>query len=585
MILRPVQDVMMRFRSLERCDGLVVIGLIGTLTASAVVSSAASVPQRVSVATDGAQSDGDSYNPVISADGRFVVFESKATNLIAGQPVGRTFTQVYAYDRLTRALTRESVGPGGVAGDSSSMSPAVSNSGRFVSFTSRATNLSTSPGAGGSSYYLRDRDAGQTVSARHPQDGLTWFDPLSGTALSEDGRYLSFVSYLLSPVASERLFTVDRTNGTIAQESLAENSIRLIGVGSHDFSLSRDGRYLAFIAYPSTGTNILRVKDTLTGEVTTESISPTGAPTLLPSNPSLSADGRFVAFVAFDFTGVLLRDRQARRTTLIPSDIRVVAPRLSSDARFVSYMTILNRCTVYDTLGAVYVDVGPANDCSAVVGGSVAFSTNRPLAPEDTNGTSDIYIAAIDVQPIGPPMNLSNAVTGTILTLSWTTPLGQVPSAYVIEAGSSPGANDIASITTTTNATTFSANASRGVTYYLRVRATYGAVVSDPSNEIVVTLSTDSPGVARSISASTAGSTVTLTWVPPQSGGPVTSYRIEAGSAYGTTDIVTFDTGNTLPTYTATAVRPGIYYVRVRAVNAAGIGPPSLDTVVSVSPR
>jgi Tol biopolymer transport system component len=366
------------------------------LRVSALTAGITPVPQRISVAPDGTQSDGDSYAAILSDNGRFVVFESKASNLVGRQPVGAAFFQVYVYDRETGALTRESVGRNGVPGNGDSTAAAISDSGHYVSFTSRASNLSAEPGPSDSPYYIRDRETGHLGVAPHPLDGTTWFEQHSGTVLSGDGRYLSYVSSSLSPVTFQRLFTLDLTNGITTSESLADGFVRLIGIGTHEFSMSRDGRYMAFVVFQSGSRDILAVRDRLTGELTTESMSPTEVPVTLPSNPSLSANGRFLAFVAFNFDGVLVRDREARRTVLIPTQTRATSPKLSSDGRFVSYRTILGRCFVYDTIGAVHIDMGPANDCSAVVGGAIAYSTSQPLSPDDTNGVSDIYIATLD---------------------------------------------------------------------------------------------------------------------------------------------------------------------------------------------
>lgn len=88
----------------------------------------------------------------------------------------------------------------------------------------------------------------------------------------------------------------------------------------------------------------------------------------------------------------------------------------------------------------------------------------------------------------------------------------------------------------------------------------------------------------RNLTANVMVSTVTLNWLAPASADAPTSYLIEAGSSTAATDIANLNTGNTLTTYTAIDVPQGIYYVRVRAVNAVGPGPPSPEIIVRVGP-
>jgi len=90
------------------------------------------------------------------------------------------------------------------------------------------------------------------------------------------------------------------------------------------------------------------------------------------------------------------------------------------------------------------------------------------------------------------------------------------------------------------------------------------------------------PGGTVNLSASVSGSTVTLNWQAPGSGDPATSYLIEAGSSSGLSDIASFNTGSTATSFIATGVPAGRYFVRVRALNSAGIGPASNEVIVIV---
>ena len=86
----------------------------------------------MSVGPGGVQGNDDSFDPAISADGRFVAFGSDATNLVPGDTNGSD--DVFVRDRQTGTTRRVSVGPGGVQGNGASFDPAISADGRFVAF-------------------------------------------------------------------------------------------------------------------------------------------------------------------------------------------------------------------------------------------------------------------------------------------------------------------------------------------------------------------------------------------------------------------------------------------------------------------
>src|SRR5262245_26215871 len=99
-----------------------------------------------------------------------------------------------------------------------------------------------------------------------------------------------------------------------------------------------------------------------------------------------------------------------------------------------------------------------------------------------------------------------------------------------------------------------------------------------------VSASAVAPGGPANLTASVNGTTVTLIWQPPESGDPATSYVIEAGSVSGQSDLASFDTLTSATSFVASAVPSGRYFVRVRARNAAGLGPASNEVVVMVGP-
>src|SRR5438105_3332314 len=95
--------------------------------------------KRVSVGSAGSEGDGPSYDSSVSADGRFVAFDSNASNLVGNDTNG--FEDVFVRDRKTGKTKRVSVSSSGTEGGDSSFEPWISADGRFVAFTSQATNL------------------------------------------------------------------------------------------------------------------------------------------------------------------------------------------------------------------------------------------------------------------------------------------------------------------------------------------------------------------------------------------------------------------------------------------------------------
>ena len=182
-----------------------------------------------------------------------------------------------------------------------------------------------------------------------------------------------------------------------------------------------------------------------------------------------------------------------------------------------------------------------------------------------------------------PPQSLTAAVNGNIVTLTWLAPsTGAVPTSYVVEASLSPAGPVIASFPVTSTSLVVG-SVPNGV-YYVRVRAVNADGSSAASNEVIVVVPDGGtclspPGAPTNLTASVFGTFVTLNWVAPL-GCPATAYAVQAGSAPGLTDIAVINVAGT--TLNASAP-PGMYYVRVVALNGAGGSLPSNEILVTVT--
>lgn len=180
---------------------------------------------------------------------------------------------------------------------------------------------------------------------------------------------------------------------------------------------------------------------------------------------------------------------------------------------------------------------------------------------------------------LSAPIGLVGSATAGVVTLQWQAAPGA--SSYVLEAGTSPGASNIGAIPTV--GAGFQSPAPPG-TYYVRVRATNACGVSSPSNEVMVAVSAPTaPGAPTNLQATVNGQAVRLTWTAPSGVTPGSTYVLEAGSAPSRSDILIAPLGSTTA-LDAAGVPPGVYYVRVRARNAVGDGPPSNEVSLTVRP-
>lgn len=175
---------------------------------------------RVSVSTSGAQANrqsGTYTGPDISDDGRYVVFESDATNLVEGDTNRRQ--DVFVHDRLTHVTTRVSVGPDGVQGDDESYWPSISADGRYVAFSSRATNLVEGDDNDAWDVFVRDLETGVTTLESRSTAGELGDNFSYSPSISGNGRFVTWWSYADNLVGGDingvaDVFVRDRVTGS-----------------------------------------------------------------------------------------------------------------------------------------------------------------------------------------------------------------------------------------------------------------------------------------------------------------------------------------------------------------------------------
>jgi predicted phage tail protein len=172
------------------------------------------------------------------------------------------------------------------------------------------------------------------------------------------------------------------------------------------------------------------------------------------------------------------------------------------------------------------------------------------------------------------------------VTLQWTAPSGgDAATSYVVEAGSSSGLSDIASLNTGSTSTTLVVIGVPTGTYFVRVRAVNSSGTSAPSNEVVVVVGPVTPCSPvlppTGLAANVNGSSVAFTWSAPAGCVP-TSYVIQIGTSSGASNLANFSTGSTATTFTANAVAPGTYFARVLTAVGSTLSAPSVEIPFTV---
>ena len=422
---------------------LAAIAAAGILAAQAAPAQAHFITERVSVGSGGVQGNAESGDPSISADGRFVAFVSSASNLVPGDTNRRA--DVFVRDRRTGTTRRVSLGAGGAQGNGDSSEPALSANGRFVAFYSEARNLVPGDTNGQADVFVRDRRTGTTRRVSLGSGGSQSNGASVQPALSADGRFVAFISDATNLVPGDTngltdVFVRDRQTGTTRRVSLGAGGAQG-NWGSVEPAVSADGRFVAFTSLadnlvPGDTNGITAdvfVRDRQTGTTRRVSVGPGGVQSDGNSQfPALSADGRFVAFwsqatnlVPTDTNGtadVFVRDRQTgttRRVNVGPGGVQAndisFYLALSADGRFVAFSSFATNLVPGDTNGSYdvfvrdrqkgttrRVSLGPGgaqgNDSSydpavSADGRFVAFSSDASnLVPGDTNGFTDVFV-------------------------------------------------------------------------------------------------------------------------------------------------------------------------------------------------
>ena len=365
---------------------------------------------RVSMATNGAQGNNHSDSPSISADGRFVAFTSYATNLVPDDT--NDVQDVFVHDRQTGQTTRVSVASNGAQADKLSTAPSISADGRFVAFMSNATNFAFGT-SGLGDIFVHDRLLGVTELVSIGADVLLNNKGSADPSISGDGRYVTFNAYVTeeSPGVPG---TYTWISAIIVRDRLTMQTSRITPI--YEWKINEPYWENSF-------------------------------------TPKISANGRYVTFTSAlhrvvpndtnEAEDIFVYDMQTELTTRVSvasggaqANSDSASPAISSDGQLIAFMSAASNLVTGDTNGIPDIFVhdrgtGETRRVSVAADGTqtsgqaadsrlpsisadgryVAFQTNAGnLVPVDTNNALDVFLT--DLQS-GDIRIVSNAFDGT----------------------------------------------------------------------------------------------------------------------------------------------------------------------------
>jgi len=410
--------------------GSIVCGFVVLLTGTQ--GAAGQVTSRISVGSNGAQGNADSYPLSISADGRYVAFYSYADNLVAGDTNG-TY-DVFVRDRHSGTTELVSVDSAGVQGNGYSINGSISADGRYVAFESIATNLVSGDTNGVSDIFVHDRQVGETQRVSLDSAGVEGNDASLAPSISGDGRFLVFISLATNLVAGDTngvsdIFVHDRQSATTERVSVDSAGVQG-NAYCYSATISADGLTVAFQTYSSNlvagdtnGFGDVFVRDRQSNTTEIVSVDSAGTQGNNESYASLiSADGRYAVFVSYasnlvtgDTNGsqdVFLRDRQSGTTERVSVDS---AGAQGNGASFPSAITPGGRYVAFQS-DATNLVAGDANGFGDVFVRDRQSGTTElvSVGSAGTQGNADSYFPLItgDGRTVAFYSSATNLVSG-----------------------------------------------------------------------------------------------------------------------------------------------------------------------------
>lgn len=554
------------------------------------------VTTLVSIDSSGNQGNDHSRQPVVSGDGRYVVFTSAASNLVPDDT--NSLEDVFVKDTQTGTIERASLNSAGDGAASASGSSAISYNGRYVAFTSLASNLV--PGDTNATWdvFVRDRQVGVVKRVSVGPGGIQTNNASENPAVSFDARYVAFETNAtnLDPADSTEardVYLRDLVSETTTRVSVPLDPSQATDDHSSGPTVSSDGSRVSFTSWASNlvpgdspGTPDVLVRNVDPASTFRANLASTGDLVEGSSRSgAMTYDGKRVAFYSShpqvvpgdtnSFHDVFIRDVEASTTARVSIrageqlDGDALDPVVSGDGRFVGYMTAGRFATAWpDTDGNEDVYLG--------------YSSEPETSPPPSPGELPPFV------PGSPPSGPSGlglvSVGDTTAAISWT---DNSSDELLFKVERKPAGGSFAQVARLgPNTTSFSdSGLSPGSQYVYRVRAANTEANSEYSNELTVTTTGGTPPAAPTglTGAALGPTSAQLNWT--DNAANEDSYRVERRTPPGPFEEVAIIAADS-QAYTDTSLSPITTYVyRVRAANSAGFSGYSNEvTIVTPSP-
>lgn len=325
--------------------------------------------RAAAISPEGQSADAACRNIALSADGRYLAFESAATNLVT--EASDNHSDIFVRDMRTGLIELASHASDGSEGDGASASAAISGDGRYLVFASYAANLVAGDTNNRKDIFLLDREAEEMIIVSRPTGGGQSNGNSDKPVISTDGRYIAFVSFASNLIAGDDngtadIYVYDRVNSSLTLTSCATDG-SLGDEAAGDPAISADGRYIAFessasnlVAGDTNGMRDVFRKDRLNGQILRISKSTSGGEGDGSSgDPAISADGHLVVFHSLA-TNLVVGDLNAKGDIFahdIASGVTELISRTDNGAQGLQHsehpeVSANGRWVVYDSTSA-----------------------------------------------------------------------------------------------------------------------------------------------------------------------------------------------------------------------------------------
>ncbi|HSH02532.1 MAG TPA: hypothetical protein VLL52_08440 [Anaerolineae bacterium] len=361
--------------------------------------------------------DNHSFTPTVSADGRYIVYSSKAANLVPNDD--NNVADIFLYDKNNGQIDRISVTSAGEQANGTSEAPTISADGQHIAFVSYATNLVPDDTNAVQDIFWHNRQTGTTTRISTAADGSNANGMSIQPRLAANGRYLTFSSSATNLAPND-----DNNNPDIFVYDQETNSIELISVapdgnialsGSDSPDISADGRYVTFASVASNlvpddtnGVYDIFVRDRTAGTTTRITVGADGAEGDNHSQvPRISDDGQRISYYskasnlvatdtndAFD---VFVYDRGSNVTTLVShayngddaGNAHSLFHDISGNGRYITYMSLATNIIADDTNDATDIFLYDMNNATTTLISVNADGQQSNFAGDTSNFAGD----------------------------------------------------------------------------------------------------------------------------------------------------------------------------------------------------